>query len=212
MRDFIDSATAAALQSKTGIAPVNFLWIAGRNRSTGETETMGLSSMWDIMDVDVIDPDTGLSVTRTYHAGGGVLTWPAIPLKVGLEVRTIRIRLSNLNAAVLQAIQGYEPKHAPVQIHRGYLDPDTQLMVAPALPRFIGWINAAPKRIPAVGGEGGIEIACVSDSRKLTFVEQLTQNEQFYLDRDGDEFGKGLDTIGGRVQNITWGTASKPNS
>lgn len=178
MRDYLDANTVAAIASRQGIAPVNFIWIAAKNRTTGALETAGFWNGWDAVEAQVIDIDTRLAVTRTYQAGGSLIEVPAIPLQSDLTVRTIRIRLSQINAAVEQAIRGYDPKHAPVEIHRGFLDTETMLPVAPAVPRFVGYINGAPVRTPAVGGEGGIEIACVSHSRVLTKTNPLKRSDE----------------------------------
>lgn len=207
MRSYLDANTIAAIQSRTAIQPVNFLWITAKNRSTGNPETLGLWSGWDTIDAQVLHPDTMAPVERTYHAGGGVLEWPAIPLESDLSIRTIRIRLSQINTAVLDAIQGYDAKHAPVEIHRGYLDPDTGLMVAPAVPRFLGWINAAPKRIPPVGGEGGIELAVVSHTRALTKTNPLKRSDEYQQKRSGDRFRRYTDVAGGWLANVHWGEA-----
>lgn len=208
MRDYLDASTVAATRSREAILPVNFLWITAKNRSNGNPETLGLWSGWDSIDAQVIDVDTRLPMTRTYHAGGGVLEWPAIPLESDLTIRTIRIRLSQINTAVLDAIQGYDAKHAPVEIHRGYLDPDTHLIVAPAVPRFVGWINGAPKRIPAVGGEGGIELACASHSRALTKTVPLKRSDEMQRKRSGDRLRRYTDVAGGWLHNAHWGEAS----
>lgn len=213
MRDYLDANTILAIQSRTAIVPANFLWITAKNRETGNPESLGLWSGWDTVEAQVLDVDTRLPLTRTYHAGGGVLEWPAIPLESDLTIRTIRIRLSQINTAVLDAIVGYDAKHAPVEIHRAYLDPDTILPVAPAVPRFVGWINAAPKRIPAVGGEGGIELSIVSHARALTKVNPLKRSDEQQRRRSGDRFRRYTDVAGGWLANVHWGEEkAKPNT
>ena len=207
MRSYIDSSTAAAILSREAILPVNFIWITAKNRSTGDPESLGLWSGWDTVDAQVLNPDTMAPVSRTYHAGGSVLEWPVIPLESDLSIRTIRVQLSQINTAVLDQIQGYDAKHAPVEIHRGYLDKDTQLMVAPAVPRFIGWINGAPKRIPAAGGEGGIELAIVSHARALTKTNPLKRSDEAQQRRNGDRFRRYTDVAGGWLANVHWGEA-----
>lgn len=209
MRDYIDAQTQIAIQSREAILPVNFVWIKAKNRSTGGLETMGLWSGWDTIEAQVLDPATMLPVTRTYHAGGSLLEVPAIPLTSDLTIQTIRIRLSQINDAVQLAIRGYDPKHAPIEIHRGYLDKNTQLMVAPAIPRFVGWINGAPIRTPAVGGEGGIEISCISHARLLTKTNPLKRSDEMQKRRSGDRFRRYSDVAGGWIANVHWGEAKK---
>lgn len=207
MRQYIDANTAAAIMSREAILPVNFIWITAKNRVTGNPESLGLWSGWDTVTAQVLHPDTLAPVSRDYHASGGVIEWPAIPLESNLSIRTIRVRLSQINSEVLDTIVGYDAKHAPVEIHRGYLDKETQLMVAPAVPRFVGWINGAPKRIPAIGGEGGIELAIVSHTRSLTRVNPAKRSDEAQRRRDGDRFRRYTDVAGGWLANIHWGEA-----
>lgn len=214
MKDDLDANTIAAISSREGIAPVRFLWIKGKNRETGALETMGLWNGWDTTDVQVLDPDTRLPVTRTYHAGGSAIEWPAVPLETGLVVRTIRFKLSQISPAVQLAIRGYDPKHAPVEYHIGFLDTNTKLMVAPARPIFVGKVNGSPITTPAAGGEGGIELACVSDSRELTRTNPLKRSDEMQRRRTvggvEDRIRKYADVAGGWLQNVHWGEAKAP--
>ncbi|WP_309086381.1 hypothetical protein [Chelativorans sp.] len=212
MRSYVDSASAAAIQSRTGIIPVNFIWIQAKNRQTGEIEAVGFWSGWDAVTAPVLNPDTMLPVVRPYQAGGSVIDVPAIPLESDLTIRTIRIRLSQINDAVENAIRGYDPRLAPVEIHRGFMDTNTHLLVAPALPRFIGWINGAPIRTPAVGGEGGIEIACVSHTRSLTKVNPMRRSDEQQRLRQDDRFRRYTGAAGAWLQNIHWGEAKSKDS
>lgn len=205
MRSYLDPAIVNAIQNREALKPVNYLQIKAKNRATGAIEVLCLWSGWDTVTAQVLDPDTLLPSTRVYHAGGGVVEWPSIPLETDLTVRTIRIVLSQVNTAVLDAIQGYDAKHAPVEIHRGYLDPETELPVAPAVPRFVGWINSAPKRTPAVGGEGGIELSVVSTTRALTKVHPLRRSDEQQRLRGGDRIRRYTDVAGGWLASISWG-------
>lgn len=211
MKDYLDANTIAAISSRTGIAPVYFLWIEAKNRSTGTLETMGLWSGWDSVTTQVIHPDTRTEVTRTYHAGGSVIEWPAIPLETGLVVRNIRFVLSQISDAAQLAIRGYDPKHAPVQYHMGLFDPATQLLVAPPVPVFVGKVNGAPITTPAVGGEGSIELTCVSDTRELTRTNPIKRSDEMQKRRivggNPDRLRKYSDVAGGWLQNIHWGEA-----
>lgn len=211
MKDYLDANTIAAISSREGIAPVYFLWIEAKNRDTGALETMGLWSGWDTVDAQVLDPDTRLPVTRTYHAAGSVVEWPAVPLETGIVVRTIRFRLSQISDAVQIAIRGYDPKHAPVEYHVGFLDTNTQLLVSRPVPIFIGKINEAPITTPEAGGEGSIEIACVSDGRELTRTNPLKRSDEMQRRRMvggvEDRIRQYSDVAGGWLQNIHWGEA-----
>ena len=209
MKDNLDAGTLAAISSREGIAPAYFLWIEARNRENGALETMGLWSGWDAVTADVIDRDTGTIMSRPYQAGGSIVGWPAIPLEIGIVPRTIRIRLSQVNAAVQIAFRGYDPKHAPVQLHLGFMDIATMRPVGPAEPVFVGRVNGAPISTPAAGGEGGIELACVSDTRELTRTNPLKRSDEMQKRRllggNPDRFRRYSDVAGGWLQNIHWG-------
>lgn len=211
MKDYLSAQNLAALSSRRAIKPVYFVWIEAKNRSTGGLETVGFWSGWDTVNETVIDPDTRAPVTRVYHAGGSVIQWPAIPLETGLVVRNIRFRLSQINAAVQMAIRGYDVKHAPVQYHVGFLDLDTELMVAPADSIFVGQVNGAPITTPAAGGEGGVELVCVSETRQLTRTNPIKRSDEMQKRRIvggvPDRIRKYSDVAGGWLQNIHWGEA-----
>ncbi len=211
MKDYLDAATIAAISSRESIAPVYLLWIEAKNRSTGALETMGLWSGWDTTNIQVIDPDTRLPVTRTYHAGGSAIEWPAVPLETGVAVRNLRFRLSQINDAVQLAVRGYDPKHAPVEYHVGFLDTETKLLVSQPLPIFVGFINETPINTPAIGGDGSIEIVCVSDARELTRTNPLKRSDEMQRRRlvggVEDRFRRYADVAGGWLQNVHWGEA-----
>lgn len=209
MKDYLDAPTIAAISSREGIIPSYYLWIEARNRTTGGIETMGLWNGWDAVDAQVLDPDTRLPVTRTYYAGGSIVGWPAIPLETGLVDRNVRITLSQINDAVQLAVRGYDVKHAPVQLHVGFADPSTHLPVAPAVPLFIGKVNGAPITTPAAGGEGSIELVCVSETRELSRTNPLKRSDEMQKRRlvggTPDRFRKYTDVAGSWLQNIHWG-------
>lgn len=211
MKDYLTSANIDAISSREGIAPAYFLWIVGKNRTTGSVETMGLWSGWDATDVHVMDVDTRATISRTYQAGGSIVQWPAIPLETGIVVRTIRIGLSQINAAVQNAIRGYDPKHARVELHLGFFDIGTMLPVAPAVPVFIGKVNGSPISTPAAGGEGSITLSVVSETRELTRLNPIKRSDEMMKRRlvagQPDRFRRYTDVAGGWLQNVHWGEA-----
>jgi hypothetical protein len=184
----VDSATAAAIQSRRGHIPRYFVWIEGKNRTSGALETMGLWNGEDTVEVTVVNPDTGLPVTRTYHAGGSLLNMDPIPAVSDLSVRTIQVGLSQINAAVQQAIRGYDPRLGKVQIHRGLFDLDTRALVANPVPLFDGQVNGAPIETPAAGEEGGIALDIVSHTRVLTRTNAAKRSDETQKLRSGDRF------------------------
>ncbi|PYE89573.1 hypothetical protein [Phyllobacterium leguminum] len=182
----VDIATAAAYQSRRAHIPRYFVWIEAKNRSTGGLEMMGLWNGEDTVTVTVVDPGTGLPSTRVYHAGGSLLNIDPIPAVSDLSVRTIQIGLSQINAAVQQAIRGYDVRLAKVQIHRGLLDLETRLLVGNPLSLWDGQVNGAPVDTPAVGEEGGIALSVVSHTRMLTRTNPAKRSDETQKLRGGD--------------------------
>lgn len=204
-----DQATLTALQNREAIAPFNLFWIEARNRDSGGIETVGFWNGWDTADVTVINPETNLPSVRTYHGAGTLLNIPPIPQESDLAIRSIRVLLSQISAATQLVVRGYDVRHAPVQIHRGFFDVDTMLPVAPARARFIGWVNNMKINTPAVGGSGSIELTCVSHTRQLTKTNPLRRSDEQQQRRQGDRFRRHTDVAGEWLQNIFWGEAKK---
>lgn len=205
----LDAQTQAAISNTEAIAPVNFVWIEGRNRETGTNEAIGFWNGLDVVTASVINPDTRLPISRTYHGAGALLDVPPIPLTADSTVRQVRLKLSQINDAVQLAVRGYDIRHARIQIHRGYLNVETMLPVAPAQVLFDGWVNGAPITTPAVNGEGAIELICVSHSRLLTKTNPLRRSDEQQRRRSGDRFRRHTDVAGNWLQDIHWGEGKK---
>lgn len=204
-----DQATLTALQNREAIAPFNLLWIEAKNRDNGGLEAIGFWNGLDVADVTVINPETNLPTVRTYYGAGSLLDIPAIPQESDLTIRSIRILLSQVDAATQLAVRGYDVRLAPIQVHRGYFDVDTMQPVAPARARFIGWVNNMKINTPAVGGSGNIELTCVSHTRQLTKTNPLRRSDEQQKRRQGDRFRRHTDVAGEWLQNVFWGEAKK---
>jgi len=212
MKD-LGSNTYLALQAapRNGLVVRDLVWIKAKNRDTGAQEQIGLWADKVPLKVPVIDPETGLSTGtgpdgRVYQPLGQ-LSVPSIPAGMALEVRTIRIKISRLSDAVINAIRLYDARMAVIEIHRGVFDAGTGEIVDPALCRFSGYVNAAPIDIPKKGSEGGIELECVSRSRILTRTSGLLFSMETLKKRLGDLFGSYLDVAG--AWRIWWGQDEK---
>jgi len=209
MKD-LGSNTFQALQAapRNGLVVRDLVWIKARNRDTGLQEEIGLWAGKVPLAVPVIDPETGASTgnDRVYQPLGQ-LSVPSIPAGMALEVRTIRIKISRLSDAVINAIRLYDARMAVIEIHRGVFDVDTGQIVDPALCRFSGYVNAAPIDIPKKGSDGGIELECVSRSRILTRTSGLLFSMETLKKRMSDLFGSYLDVAG--AWRIWWGQDEK---
>ena len=191
-------ATAAAVQSRrasrSGITSHALIWVQAKNRSTGATESLGL---WT-------GADHQQFMGRTYYGAGNVLDAPAIQSEIGLEVRRLRLGLSAVSNEVETLLRGYEPKGAPIEIHRAEFDENGNLLAAPER-IFKGWVNGAPIVTPAIGGEASAAIECVSNSRMLTLFGAKVKSDAQQRQRDGDRFRKNATSAADA--KVYWGEA-----
>lgn len=199
----VDSNTAAYLNAREGTITRRFVWIIAKNRGTGAEETAGFWNGEFAIDVEVISGQTGLPETRTYTGAGSLLQPDDINLVSDLTIQTTRIKLSQTNAAVNNAIRGYDARNAKIEIHYGLLDLATRLLVARPLPHFVGVINKAPVTRPKVGGSGGVVAEAVSRTRELTIINPAKKSDETQKLRSGDRFRKYGSVAGS--WSIFWG-------
>ena len=184
----VDANTANALNARKGIIPRSFVWLTGKDWETDAASNVGFWNGTDSVSVTVVDGFTGLPVERDFHAAGSLLSVGAITRTPELEVRTTRLSLSQVSEAVQAMVRGYNIRYQPIQIHEGYLDLESNLLVANPIPDFIGWINGAPIITPAIGENGSITLDCVSHSRMLTRTNPAKKSHETQKRRLGDLF------------------------
>jgi hypothetical protein len=196
-------AAQAALEAET-VAPRDFITIYAKTRDTGAEVVDCYWSDEGSVAADVIDPGTGLVVTRTFKGGGGALSISAVPIVVGLVVQNVEIELSQISEHIQQLIRGYEPKQARIELHRGFVDPKSGLLVSPAVPRFAGFIDEIEITTPEQGGEGAVSVTCTSHTQEITRSNPATRSDADQRLRDADDgFFRHVALIG--EQNIYWG-------
>lgn len=184
----VDTITSDYVQTRRGVIPRDFVWISAKNRETGVVESAGFWNGLDTVDVTVISGTTGEEVTRTYTAWGSLLKIDQIQRTPDISIRTIKLSLSQISPAVQQVFRGYDTRLAPIEIHRGFLNLDTRLILAPPTSRFVGWINKAPIMTPPVGGEGAVTVDAVSHARMLTRTNPAKRSDESQKRRGGDRF------------------------
>lgn len=199
----VDSNTSNYLHARKGVIPRSFVWIRGKNLTTGATETLGLWNGEDTVDVSVISGETGLPVTRTYHAGASLLRVDPITRTPELEVRTLRVGLSQVSEAVQLAVRGYDIRNAPIEVHEGFLDHDTHKLIAEPTIDFVGSVNGTPITTPPAGEDGNITLNCVSHSRMLTRTNPAKKSHETQRRRSDDQFRK-YNTVANQWQ-YWWG-------
>lgn len=172
------------------LMPRDFLWIIARDRDTGEPVPVGFWSDIENITTFVINPDTNLPVTRPYYGAGSLIQIDDIPSVSVIQVQDITIKMSQLDELVEQAVRLYDLKQARVEIHRGLLDPDTRNLVAPALVRYVGFVNSLRIETPEEGGDGGVFLSCTSHTQELTRSNPATRSheDQRLMRNSSDDF------------------------
>ena len=194
----LDPALLTLLAARRGVIVRLLFWISARNRSTGAAETIGFCS--DIEPLVVTIDGT----PRTYLAAGGLLRSAPVVSEAGLSVIMHSVSLSSVWPEVDQALRGYDPRLAPVELHRLVLDPATLAAVGPPVLIFAGQVDGAPIRTPEKGGSVGIELRLASASRDLTRGLALKKSDEGQRRRGGDRFGRWRD-VSGEVP-VFWGS------
>lgn len=193
-----ESAIAGNLNARHGLLVRHLLWIRAKNRDTGATETIGL---WEGDDHAQFTIDGSV---RTYYGVGTLLGIPDMKARVGLEVWQPEIFVSGIAPEVELALRGYEPKLAPVEIHRAFFAPAEGTSLGSPVRVFKGWIDAVSIPTPEEGGEATASITLASNSRGLTRVIPAKKSDEAYQRRSGDRIMRYAD-IGGTVKT-RWGT------
>lgn len=192
----LSSATEAAI-GKVEQLPRDFLFVQPRNRATGQRIDWGAWSDVGTVSADVIDPLTGSTVSRTYEGAGELIEGSPVPLAIGLAVQTVTVRISQIAAASDQLIRTYDARFAPVEIHRGFLDPLTLELVAPATPRFRGIVDDVRVERAPDGDEGAIILTLASHTQELTRGETWKRSDADQRRRSAtDTFFQHAATVG----------------
>lgn len=199
----LDPIVQSALEAGT-LVPRDFLWITARDRDTGTTFEYGMWSDLGSVTAPVLDPVTGLSVSRIYRGFGALVEVSPVVLVSGLTVQTVTITLSQLDPDAINLLQNYDLRRAPVELHRGFLDPVSMRLASPAVPRFSGFVDEAPLITPAEGGSGSIELTCASHTQDLTRSSSAKRSDADQRRRSStDGFFRHAAVVG--QWTITWG-------
>jgi len=183
MRSF-DSNTLAALSADSLIVR-SLVFVRGKTLA-GATKTFGFWNGEDDVSITVTSAIDGASESRTYIGGGSLLAIDPIPLRIGLEVRTINATMSQIYATVQDMVRGNNIRHAVVEIHRALFNVSTGQLVAPPYARFLGKVNTSPVNTPRAGDEGSVVFGCVSNTRELTRANTALKSDETQKLRSGD--------------------------
>lgn len=192
----------ASLQASrdAGIAPVYFLWIAARNRTTGAIETMGLWTGDEDIPVNVQTPDGGTE-TREY-LGGTNLTVDDIKLVADLSDEPVTVSMSQVAPATQQLVRGYDVRLAYCEIHAtswvgGVFSSQPQL-------QFVGIVDDAQVATPAAGGSGNIALTVRSELMTQLLATNPAKSSDSHQKRRqaGDGFSEYSGVV--RAMKIQW--------
>lgn len=196
----------AALQAGHLIAR-DFVWFSVRDRTTGEQVTDGYWSDIGSRAASVIDPETGGDQSRTWGGADGLISISDIPLVSTLTVQQVTITLSQVSGRVNDLLRTYDCKQGKVEIFRGLFDPDTRELVAPAFPRFVGFIDEAPVTTPRENENGDVTITCTSHAQEITRSNPDTRSDASQRLRSAsDNFYQDTAVVG--TWQMFWGRAS----
>jgi hypothetical protein len=172
------SATELSALTQRAVALRNLVWITVKNRDTGAKVSFGF---WDDVGTvahQIIDGITGGLSVQVFTGAGSLLQIEDIASAADLSIKTVRIRLSGINSQVANAVRGYDPRLAPIQIYRVILNPATGNAYAPARARFVGVVDELTIVDPRSGEQGKIEAIAVSQFRESARANpDMTSNE-----------------------------------
>lgn len=188
----------AALQARQLVAR-DFLWLVARDRVTGANFSYGFWS--DVGDVQamILNPNTGLAEPRNFEGSGTLISISDIAMEASITMQTITINLNQIDVAVNNIIRGYDLKQGQVEVYRGLFSPLTRQLVAPAVNRFIGFVDQITVNTPKEGEEGSVTLTCASHSHEFTRYNPSTRSHEDQKKRDpNDDFFVDASTIGER--------------
>lgn len=196
MRSF-DTATLAALQSRTAVVARILIWVVARNRSTGDPEALGLWSGADDRSFTIA------GTPRTYVGAGSLMGVPPLASQTGITVRMQRLTLSPLNDTVADLIRTYDSRFAPIEIHRALFDPVTTLQVSEPHRLFKGIVDELELPIDPASGNVSCDMTVASSARYLTRTLTLKRSDASQRRRLDDRFLRYAD-VSGEV-DVYWG-------
>lgn len=178
------------------LIPRDFIWFVVRDRDTGAPVTDGYWSGSGTVELEVVDPESGSPVARTFRAGGAFIKISDIPLVSNLTVQNVEVTLSQVSERINDLLRAYDCKQGKIQIFRGLFDPDTRALVAPAFPRFAGTIDEAPVTTPAENANGDVVLTCTGNTQELTRANPDTRSDASQKLRDEtDDFYRHTPTV-----------------
>lgn len=194
MRSY-DASTLAYLGARAGVVSRTLVWVTGRNRSTGLPETAGF---WNGLDDRTI---TAGGASRLYHAAGALMAVDGVTAGLGLDVRVVSVTLSPLSPEVAQVLRGYDPRLAPVEIHRALFDLDSGAVVGTPHRTFKGTVSDLTI---TTGERAQAQLSLVSAARSLTRSVYAFRSDASMRARSASDAFRSYADVSGEV-DVWWG-------
>ncbi|NTG22050.1 hypothetical protein G6L00_16560 [Agrobacterium rhizogenes] len=192
----ISAENNAALQARRLVAR-DFLWLKVKTLDTGAPFEYGFWNDVGNVSAQVLDPNTGVAVSRNFEGSGTLISVADIPLTSDLATQSVSIAMSQIDDGVANIVRGYELKQAGVELYRGMFNPDSRQMVAAAFSRFIGFVDVVTITTPKEGDAGSIELTCVSHAQELGRSNPDTRSHDSQVLRSAtDNFYQDTTTVG----------------
>lgn len=194
---FLSSLQAARDE---GIAPVYFLWVEAKNRSTGAVEAMGLWSGDEDITINVRTPTGGL--TSRAYLGGCNLSVSGLQYVADLTDNPITASMSQIAPAAQQMVRGTDVRLAYCEVHGttwngGALSSNPDLL-------WVGIVDDVQIGTPEAGGEGAIALTIRSEiMSQLTAINPAKSSDSHQKRRDPDDrFSEYSGTI--KSRKVQW--------
>ena len=199
---YLDPAERDAIIARV-VSRRTFVRFWAKTRDTGAAVEFCFWTDGGLFTAEVVDALTGGIVERTF-VGGAIKEVGKIPLITGIKVRNVDVSLSGIDPTVESMLRTHDLRGGRVQIYRGYFNPSTQVLVAPAKCRFVGFVDEAPVTNGKEGDENVVNVTCVSHTREMTRKNQQVRSHESQIQRhSGDTFYKDVAVV--PDWDISWG-------
>lgn len=196
----LEPTQESQLAERRGSMAHVLLWVTAKDRTTGDPASLGFWTGDDHADISIG------GVSRTYYGAGAVIDVAPVRAGIGVRVRYHTITLPPMLDEVKQALRGYEPRLAKVEVHVAPIDLDTGGLLGAPIRMIKGTLNEAPEEIGPKGGDGQVRLRIASTARRLTFGLPLLRSNEELKRRDTADLGREYSDVAGDWV-VPWGQA-----
>ncbi|GHC61660.1 hypothetical protein [Limoniibacter endophyticus] len=201
----ISSENQAALSQRLLVAR-DFLWLVARDAAGAPFQYGFWSGVGDVS-APMLNPDTGLAVTRNFEGSGTLIQVSDIIATSSISTQNVTVEMSQILPEVENIVRGYDLQQARVEVYRGLFSTETRQLAALALCRFVGFVDSVDIHTPEEGGEGSITLTCVSHTQEMSRSNPDTRSDASQRLRNAsDNFFQDVATVG--ETEFFWGRKS----